>query len=329
MATIVGLGELVWDLFPAEAPRLGGAPANVAYHLTLLGERGVLASRVGQDARGDQALALLQARGVAIDAVQRDATHPTGTVRVSFDRGGEPSFAIDAEGAWSHAQWTPAWQALVASAEALCFGSLLQAFAAGRALLEALVVALPPAALRLLDLNLRPPFDTPEAIEAALAAANTVKLNEAEARIVGAQYGVTDVPRWLLEERGMRAVAITRGKSGSLLTTTTARHDHPGVVLGPAAPASKAGRGALRDCRQHDPKRGSAEQRAGDPVGAGDAFSAVLLHHLLAGSEAVRANTAANHYAAHVAAMPGAMPAMPPELLQAVRAPALRADPAR
>ena len=277
---IVGLGELVWDLFP-DGNRLGGAPANVCYHATVLGNRGVLATRVGQDDLGDQALTLLGQKGLDTSAVQRDPDLPTGTVKVTF-RHGDPAYDIDAAAAWSALQWTPAWEALLARADALCFGSVLQTTAPGREVLARAAQAMPPHALRLCDLNLRPPLDTHQAISAALAAATVVKLSEEEAAELGRRHHVADAPGWLLSEFGLRAVAVTRGRRGSLLRTPLGQWDHPGVPT---------------------------DTSAGDPVGAGDAFTAALAHNLLRDQTPEQTLAHANRHAARVASQRGAMPA--------------------
>ena len=284
---VVGLGEVVWDLFPS-GRRLGGAPANVAYHATMLGERGVLASRVGLDALGDQAVARLKQHGVDVGAVQRDAQHSTGTVEVTFEAG-TPRFAIDGAAAWTRPDWTDAWAEILSRAAAICFGTVLQAFPAGRAVLQRAMAVAPRDALRLLDVNLRPPFDTAEAIESALEAANAVKLDEEEARTIGRRYGTSDPAGWLIERRGMRAVAITRAESGSVLFTAAGSDEQPGLPTESPHPEA-------------------------DPVGAGDAFTAAMACQLARGHSPAQTNAAANRYAAYVASQPGAMPPVPPEI---------------
>ena len=277
---LVGLGELVWDLFP-DGHRLGGAPANVCYHASVLGNRGVLATRVGQDDLGAQALTLLRQKGVDTSAVQRDPDRPTGTVKVTFSDG-DPAYEINAAAAWSALQWTPEWEALLARADVLCFGSLLQATAPGREALTRAAAAMPAGALRLCDLNLRPPLDTDQAVDAALAAATVVKLSEEEAAALGRRRGVADPLGWLLSEYGLRAVAVTRGRRGSLLRTRRGQWEHPGVPT---------------------------DTSAGDPVGAGDAFTAALAHNLCRGNTPQQTLAHANGHAAQVASQRGAMPA--------------------
>lgn len=296
---IIGLGELLWDLFP-DHRSLGGAPANVVYHATALGDHGVMLSRVGRDPLGDEALALLAARGVDVTAIQRDRVQPTGVVRVTHDRSGRVGFDIDARAAWAHPAWSDDWAAAVAGAGGLCFGTLLCAQEAGRAVVERAAATAPAHALRLLDLNLRPPFDTAAAIDAALACANAVKLSEDEARRLAGHLGVDGADRLAdrlaerLLGRGLRAVAVTLGARGSALYSEHGCDRQPGVPLAPGANA--------------------------DPVGAGDAFTAALIHHLVRDHAPAHAGAAANHYGAFVASRPGAMPDVPDEIRAQVTA---------
>lgn len=293
---VVGLGELLWDLFPGHRS-LGGAPANVAYHATALGDRGVVLARVGRDALGDEAVQRLQQRGVDTSAVQRDETHPTGTVCIQLDPDGDVRFTIDTHAAWAHPAWTDDWARCIGAADAVCFGTLLCAWEPGRAVVERAAGAAPAHALRLLDLNLRPPFDTGVAIDAALACANAIKLSEDEALRLAARFGtsgVDSVAEHLLVTRSMRAVAVTFGARGSALYTARGCERHPGEPLAPAQQV--------------------------DPVGAGDAFTAALAHHLVRDHAPARASAAANRYGAFVAARAGAMPDVPADIRRAVTA---------
>src|SRR5713101_4626792 len=122
---VVGLGELLWDMFLA-GKKLGGAPANFAYITSLLEDRGVVASRVGQDDLGRQAISCVEALGGETGEIQSDAIHPTGTVEVSIDRDGQAKFEIKKSVAWDFLEWTSEWRALAKRCDAVCFGSLAQ-----------------------------------------------------------------------------------------------------------------------------------------------------------------------------------------------------------
>lgn len=277
--TIVGLGEIVWDLF-ADGRRLGGAPANVAYHAAMLGDRGVVVSRVGDDEPGRAAVELLQQRGLDTSAIQIDRQRPTG--RVSVQLNPEPCFTIDDQAAWTAPQWSASLERLLAGADLVCFGSLLQSFAAGRELLRRARRAAGHA-IWLLDLNLRPPLTTAHAVDAALVAAHVLKLSEDEHQQLSRHLGVSNAAAWLLQEWGLRAVAITRGARGSKLITPAGALEYPGC----------------------------AAASGGDAVGAGDAFTAALAYHMVRAHPLQAAQAAANRYAAFVASRHGAMPEIP------------------
>ena len=120
--TIVGLGELLWDLFPS-GRQLGGAPANFAYCSHLLGDSGTVVSRVGADELGNHIRESLAAFGLSDDFLQNDEEHPTGTVRVKLDQAGQPDFTITYPSAWDFLEWNPALEHLAKSADAVSFGS--------------------------------------------------------------------------------------------------------------------------------------------------------------------------------------------------------------
>ena len=264
-------------MFP-DRRRLGGAPANVAYHVAALGDRAALVSRVGRDADGDDAIAELARHGVDTRLVQRDEL-PTGVVRVEAVAG-EPRYSIGAPSAWDRIELTPAVERLLARADAFCYGTLSQRAAdRGRAALASAIARLPARCLRVCDVNLRSPYDTPEAIGAALATADVVKMNIHELERLG------DVAR------PDAVLAITYGAAGSELRAGHARYRAPGVRIDAAR---------------------------GDTVGAGDAFTAALVYGLLRGRHPADVNERANRYAAHVASQPGAMPPVPDAVRRAV-----------
>jgi fructokinase len=281
---VVSWGELLWDLYP-DGPRLGGAAGNVAYHVARLGVTAALVSRVGDDELGHRALGSLRAAGVDASAVQVDPERPTGTVRVELEQG-EPRFRIVEEAAWDRIEWTEPVERAVRQARVLCFGTLAQRTLLGGAVLRRALASSAADCVRLCDLNVRRPFDSAEVIEQSLALADAVKLNEAEAAHLARVFGVNDVPRWLVEERGVAVVALTRGARGSELVTRDERASHAGYPL---------------------------IETNGDAVGAGDAFTAVLACAVLRGSNLEATADAANRYASYVASQRGAMPPVPDE----------------
>src|ERR1700694_5361276 len=132
---VVGLGEVLWDHLP-ERTCLGGAPANFAYITTLMGDQGIVASRVGEDSPGLEALRRMEDLGLDIDHVQTDRRRPTGTVKVELDSKGLARFEIAHPVAWDALEWTSDWQDLAEKADAVCFGSLAQRADESRATLR-------------------------------------------------------------------------------------------------------------------------------------------------------------------------------------------------
>src|SRR5690242_3546705 len=122
-AMMVGLGEVLWDLLPS-GKVLGGAPANFAYMASVLGDDGVVASRVGDDDLGQEARITMEELGLNTSNVQLDSDRDTGTAVVAIDGGGQPTFTIKQSVAWDFLEWTPEWQRLSGRADVICFGSL-------------------------------------------------------------------------------------------------------------------------------------------------------------------------------------------------------------
>ncbi len=285
---IVGLGELLWDLLPA-GERLGGAPANFTVMASRLGNRGVIASRLGGDTLGARARDVLGAFPADISLLQTDAANPTGTVGVEI-RHGEPHYIIHEPAAWDFMEWTPEWRALASTADAVCFGSLAQRNAVSRATIREFLAETRPGSVRVFDVNLRPPFFNAELIAESLALATIFKLNEVEMpqvlAMLGAaesfpagETGLLESARWLLGKYPLKLVAITMGGDGSLLVTPDGFDRHPGAAV-----------------------------KVADTVGAGDAFTAALVHSYLHGASLAEMNEAGNRWGGWVASQAGAMP---------------------
>ena len=281
---VVGLGEVLWDLFPGRSC-LGGAPANFAYITTLMGDRGIVASRVGQDSRGLEALRRLEELGLDIDHVQTDREHPTGTVNVDVDANGQPRFAIAQPVAWDHLQWTPDWQCLAEISDAVCFGSLAQRSATSRATIQRFVNATPQSTLKVFDVNLRQCFYSQEILADSMNLADVVKLNNDELPQI---MSLSRLPHKddlssahrLIDEYELDLVCITRGGKGSLLVSAERASEHRGFKV-----------------------------HVADTVGSGDAFTAGLVHEYLHGASLDLMNEVANLVGAWVASEVGAMPA--------------------
>src|SRR5258707_1208062 len=158
---VVGLGDLLWDLFPS-GKQLGGAPANFAYITALLGDSGIVASRVGDDRLGQEALWHFKSCGLDVSRVQRDLSHPTGTVKVEVDSKGQPEYQITENVAWDFLEFSEDWISLARSAHAVCFGTLAQRNSVSRSTIRAFLSALPAFAIGIFDVNLRQSFFRPK-----------------------------------------------------------------------------------------------------------------------------------------------------------------------
>ncbi|MET0625822.1 MAG: carbohydrate kinase [Pyrinomonadaceae bacterium] len=283
----MGLGELIWDMLP-EGRRLGGAPSNFAYVSRLLGAEAAVASRVGRDALGAEAIEKLNRAGLSTRHIQFDEEHPTGTVGVRIGEGGEAHFNVNQNSAWDYLEWTREWEALAASASVVCFGTLGQRHSAARSTVLSFLAATPASALRLFDVNLRHSFFTPEMLARSLGLATVVKLNDvvlpppADMLSLNAS-GARETAAALLGRFRLRLVAVTRGARGSLLVSEDDADEHAGF-----------------------------RARVVDTIGCGDAFAAALAHCLRRGAPLSLANEIANRAGAWVATQPGATPEADP-----------------
>ena len=290
MFTLIGLGEILWDLLPS-GRQLGGAPANFAYHANALGARGTIISRVGQDANGADILTRLADLGLSVDLIQKDAEAPTGTVSVELSGDGQPRYIIHENVAWDRLSATKEALGTAAAADAICFGTLAQRSERSRAAIHELIAAAAPKAPRVLDVNLRQQFYSAEIIDRSLRAANVLKVNDAELPILAELCSIAGEQRAQLAELArrydLRLVACTRGAHGSLLFSGGQWSEHPGVPT-----------------------------RVADTIGAGDSFTATMILGVLAGRALDAINDHANRVAAFVASQPGGMPPLPPDLRQ-------------
>ena len=288
---VVGLGELLWDLLPT-GKQLGGAPANIAYITSLLGDEGIPASRLGQDDLGNEAIRRLTQLGLSGGFIQTDATHPTGRVNVELDSAGQPRFEICESVAWDFLEWTPQWQKLATETDAVCFGSLAQRSAQSRSTIRSFLQATRRDAVRVFDVNLRQNFFTAEVLADSMKLATIVKLNHEELPRIMQGFEVEhhreeSSARRLIEMYGLKLVCITRGNGGSVLATPD-------------------------DCSRHAGFR----VKVADTIGAGDAFTAALVHEYLRGASLERMSEVANRVGAWVASEVGATPIVKPEALK-------------
>lgn len=290
-AMMIGLGEVLWDLLPS-GKALGGAPANFAYMANLLGDEGVVVSRVGNDEAGQDVRAAMQKLGLSTAYLQEDSQYPTGVVSVQIDAAGQPEFKIKDSVSWDCLEWTSSWSDLAARADVICFGSLAQRSPVSRATVQKFLEAAPERTLRIYDVNLRESFYSRELLQQSFKLSHIAKLNDEELVRVSDLLGVAPRSeegraRGLLVEYGLQLICVTRGARGSLLVSKDKTVEHQGFNI-----------------------------KVADAVGAGDAFTACLAHHYIRGESLEKISGAANRFAAWLATQTGATPPIPGTRLQ-------------
>ena len=290
---VVGVGEVLWDMFP-EGKQFGGAPANFAYHARMLGADAHVVSCVGADNLGNEILRRLESLGLSRKYVAVDPDHPTGTVSVKVDNHGKPQYVIHEGVAWDYIPTMPGLVELAKRSNAVCFGSLAQRSPDSRTTIRDLLAQTPDECLRIFDINFRQHYYDAETVAVGLEAANVLKLNDEElpevARLLdlagkGNDVNEDDVLASLLDQCGLKLIALTRGSHGSTLIGPQQRSDHP------ATPTEIV-----------------------DTVGAGDSFTAAVTMGLLHDLPLETINERANQVAAFVCSQAGATPEMPEQL---------------
>jgi fructokinase len=285
---VVGIGEVLWDKFP-DGNRLGGAPANFAYHAGQLGARAKLVSRVGLDSDGDELMQGLRAVGVDRRDLQKDAQHSTGEVRVKLDEG-QATYEIVKNAAWDFLAWTEDMAALATMTKALSYGTLAQRNDCSRITIQRFVRAAPIDSLRLFDINLRQNFYNRDIVEFGLDHATVLKANAAELGAIAEMFhwgGAKEeqVVELLFKHHPLKYIAVTHGGDGCHLYHGTER------IVSQAPTVTVA-----------------------DTVGSGDAFGAALVMGLLRGDPLQTVADRANEVGAFVASQPGGMPKLPAAL---------------
>lgn len=276
---IVGIGELLWDMLPS-GKAIGGAPANFAYHAGRLGEEGWVVSAVGDDALGHEILDVLDEK--RLHSLVSMVDKPTGTVQVSLDDAGVPTYTIVEDVAWDHIPFTSKMQELASRADAVCFGSLVQRNGSRASVLKFLE-AVPASALKVFDINLRQHFYTPEILRKSLEIADVLKINDEEIVILSEMFGLGSDPREacrkLIRQYSLRFVLLTKGAQGSEVIS-------PDEVI----------------------PQGVGKVDVVDTVGAGDAFTAAFTVAYLRGDSLADAQKLAGEVTAYVCSHKGAMP---------------------
>jgi len=287
---IVGLGEMLWDIY-LDAAHFGGAPTNFACHAAALGAEAWLVSAGGADAAGEAALRELARHGVEAGMIQTHPGRPTGTVLVTLDSRGQPRYEISAGAAWDEMTWSDGLEVLATRCDAACFGTLGQRSAASRTVIRRFLESMRSEALRIFDVNLRQQYHDATLVRESLELSNVLKLNDEELPVVAGYSGCRSRDREALREIShgyeLRLVALTRGARGSILIAGAVEHEcapPPVVVV--------------------------------DTVGAGDAFTAALTLGALRGLPLEVTHRHAAAVAAFVCSVTGATPDLPERLLR-------------
>ena len=277
---IVGLGEILWDVFP-ERKVLGGAPANFAYHISQFGFDGCAVSSICNDPLGTEILDSLAQR--QLNHLIEKTDFPTGTVKVSIDNWGVPCYEICEDAAWDNIPFTPAIAEIAKETQVVCFGSLAQRHEVSRATIHAFLDAMPKDSLKIFDINLRLHYYTKEVIERSLERADILKINDEEvvkiAQLFGWNLSEKEVCKRLLSMYNLDILILTKGTEGSW-------------VLTPKEESFLA-----------TPKISIA-----DTVGAGDSFTAAFIASHLHGRCLSASHQLAVEVSAYVCQQHGAMP---------------------
>ncbi len=288
------VGEILWDI-TRDSRFLGGAPLNFAFHLHTLGHEPLLISAVGNDELGENSLRAIEARGLSSRFIRRVADHPTGTVTVNLGEHGAPEYVIHRPVAYHFPLLThDLVRELIESApQWIYFGTLQQMSSQALQLTETLLKNL-PRAQRFYDLNLRSESYSPALVEQLLRESDVIKLNEEELVVVGdflhvSKDSIEEFCRKLQQLFSLETVCVTRGERGCSLLSQNIFTEAPGYRITVA-----------------------------DTIGAGDAFSAALLHGIDAGWPPPQSLEFANRLGAFVASLPGGAPEWTREQLEAL-----------
>lgn len=286
---IVGLGEALWDMLP-EGKKLGGAPANFAYHVKQFGFDSMAASAVGEDKLGDETLEAFDEKH--LEYIMPRVPYPTGSVHVSLDEQGVPSYDIKENVAWDNIPFTKELEEAARKCKAVCWGSLAQRNIVSRTTIHKFLDTMPDGGgrLKIFDINLRQDFYNKEVICESLKRCNVLKINDEELVIIGRLFGYPGLDMenkcWLiLGKYNLDMLVLTCGINGSYVFT-------PGRVSFQETPMVEVA----------------------DTVGAGDSFTGSFCAALLSGKPVSEAHKLAVKVSAFVCTQNGAMPVLPAEI---------------
>mgnify|MGYP000652493081 FL=1 len=282
---VVGIGEVLWDVLP-EGKKLGGAPANFAYHVSQFGLNSRVVSAIGNDKLGAEIERDFSEKG--LEGIIEKVAYPTGTVQVSLDDNGVPNYTIKENVAWDNIPFTTALKELAQHTCAVSYGSLAQRNIVSRETIHAFLDAMPKGgAYKIFDINLRQNFYTKDIICESLERCNVLKINDEELVAVSRLFGYPGIDLqdkcWiLLAKYNLKMLILTCGVNGSYVFT-------PGHVSFVETP----------------------KVAVADTVGAGDSFTAAFVSAILRGLSVSEAHKLAVNVSAYVCTQNGAMPILP------------------
>ncbi len=220
---VVLVGEVLFDIFPGYR-RLGGAPLNVAFHLHNLTHSVKFISRVGRDDEGDEISRFLKDNGIDRSFIQVDDNRPTGRVTIEFSKSGEHEFAIHKNAAYDHLEFGSSVKNLLKGKnDILYFGSLIQRTQTGFIFLQKVFDAVSPQTTMFYDINLRPGCFELHKIKDSLMAADVVKMNLNELKLLSEMMNLKmdlpDFENYLFHHYGIKMLCITMGADGSRIVT--------------------------------------------------------------------------------------------------------------
>jgi fructokinase len=287
---IVGIGEALWDCLP-EGRKIGGAPANFAFHAGQFGFQSLAVSAIGNDELGDEILEELNQRNLCHLLERVD--FPTGTVQVALDEKGIPCYEILGGVAWDNIPYSEKLDEIARNCQVVCFGSLAQRNEVSRETINRFIDAMPESegSLKVFDINLRQNFYDEEIITSSLKKCNVLKLNDEELVIVSRMFGYPELSqseacRRILDAYGLRMLILTCGTDGSYVFTAGETSFHP-----------------------------TPKVEVADTVGAGDSFTGSFIASILKGKSILEAHRRAVEVSAYVCTQNGAMPILPDVLL--------------
>lgn len=288
--TVVGIGEVLWDILP-DGKKIGGAPANFAYHVSQFGLQSLVVSTIGDDALGQEIIGTFRDKG--LNSLISTVPYPTGTVQVELDMAGIPQYIIKEGVAWDYIPFTPELEALARNTCAVCFGSLAQRSMVSRKTINRFIDTMPKdnGTLIVFDANLRQSFYSEDVLEQSMTQCNVLKINDEELPTVCRISGIPESDpenqcRALLNLYNLKILILTCGVNGSYIFTPDAMSFLP-----------------------------TPQVKVADTVGAGDSFTAAFTASILSGLPVPLAHRKAVDISAFVCTQNGAMPVLPAELL--------------